>query len=101
MTNLKVKLYRKLIKEKFRHLNNSANCGESRKTDVAHQMWTIVDANQEMKTVLETQLGDIREFFTHNVADINPVLTKFIENLVEKDLPTVPLVVKHYTMEYI
>lgn len=97
LTNLKVKLYRKLIEYVKRNFDISIIpqiVENLEKTDVAHQMWTIVDANQEMKTVLETQLGDIREFFTHNVADINPVLTKFIENLVEKDLPTVPLVVK-------
>lgn len=96
LTNLKVKLYRKLIEYVKRNFDIPIIpqiVENLEKSDVAHQMWTIIDTNQEMKTVLETQIGDIREFFTHNVVDINQVLTKFIENLMEKSLPTVPLVV--------
>ena len=52
LTNLKVKLYRKLIEYVKRNFDIPIIpqiVENLEKTDVAHQMWTIVDANQEMK----------------------------------------------------
>ncbi|KAL6452316.1 hypothetical protein SBY92_001574 [Candida maltosa Xu316] len=96
LTSLKVKLYKTLIEYVERNFDKSIIpqiVENLEKSDVAFQMWKIIDNNEPLKTILAKQVPDLRDFFTHGLKNINQVLTTFIETLMEQNLPVVPLIV--------
>lgn len=97
LTSLKVKLYKTLIEYVERNGFNQSVIPQIvenlEKSDVAYQLWTIINETDSLKQVLQKQVGDLREFFTHKISNINQVLTQFIEELGKENLPVLQLIV--------
>ncbi|RCK55430.1 hypothetical protein Cantr_04121 [Candida viswanathii] len=97
LTSLKVKLYKKLIEYVERNGFNKniipPIVENLEKSEVAFQMWNIIDQDNSLKKVLLSQIPDVRDFFTHKVSDINQILTNFVETLMQQNLPVLQLIV--------
>lgn len=97
LTNLKVKLYKTLIeyvdRNGFDQIVIPQIVENLEKSEVAYQMWQIIDSNELLKNILQNQVGDIRDFFTYKVSNINQILLNFIESLIKNNLPVLPLIV--------